>query len=101
MTSQVGQEPAHNEEEERKKEAENPFLWIREVPVYFEEDWDVGIGGGLWSTGLAFARYLTTDHAQRSMEELFLRQRRRLNALELGSGNGFLSLCLLALAQPW
>jgi len=27
------------------------FLTINDVPIYFNEDWDIGIGGGLWTTG--------------------------------------------------
>ncbi len=32
------------------------FLSIDDTPVYFREDWNTGIGGGLWSTGLAIAK---------------------------------------------
>lgn len=77
-----------------------PFLSIGNVPVYFSQDWGVGIGGGLWSTGLAIARYFQTDHARELFQRLVVaRGRRPLSVLELGSGNGFLSLCLLALAK--
>ena len=86
--------------------------------MYFEEDWDTGIGGGLWSTGLAIGKYLTTSnnqHAKQLLVELSRRKDSRcdtssmtaspsstvspLTVLELGSGNGFLAVCLLALAQ--
>ena len=30
-------------------------------PVYLTEDWDSGIGGGLWTTGLALGRYFSTQ----------------------------------------
>ena len=76
-----------------------------DVPIYFEEDWNTGIGGGLWSTGLAFAKYLTTPHAAQTLSELAATttttasSRQGLSVLELGSGNSFLSVCILGLAQ--
>ncbi|KAL7546549.1 hypothetical protein ACHAWF_009879 [Thalassiosira exigua] len=101
------------------KVASEAFLTIENVPVYFSEDWNTGIGGGLWSTGLAMAKYFER-HAGDVVENLkcLVRARERsscrewdfqrknndasktggLSALELGSGNGFLSVCLLALA---
>jgi Lysine methyltransferase len=104
------------------------FLTVREHPVTFREDWGAGIGGGLWSTGLALARYLDTDHAYESFSELWAEHRLRsmhqprvedtadnagallrsesaeaesapLRFVELGSGNGLLSACWLALAK--
>jgi len=30
---------------------EEAFLTINDVPIYFNEDWGTGIGGGLWTTG--------------------------------------------------
>ena len=27
------------------------FLQINGIPIYFNEDWGTGIGGGLWTTG--------------------------------------------------
>lgn len=67
-----------------------PFLIIRDQPIYFREDWSAGIGGGLWSTGSALAHYLKSEHA--------VKQNRggNWNVLELGSGNGLLSVCLAA-----
>lgn len=64
---------------------------------------DTGIGGGLWSTGLAFARYLQhhPDHALRSLDALANNNKRKLSLLELGSGNGFLAICFLALAGDY
>lgn len=72
------------------------FLSIGGTPVYFEEDWATGIGGGLWSTGLAIARYLEQhpDHARKNLVH-----KDRFSLLELGSGNGFLAVCFLALAK--
>lgn len=67
-----------------------PFLTLPgEIPIYFHQDWNAGIGGGLWSTGLALTQYLQTPHARGCME--LLRPRR---ILELGSGNGLLAVCL-------
>ena len=68
------------------------FLTVQGKPIIFEEDWDTGIGGGLWSTGLALARYFDTPHAASQA-------RGRRKVLELGSGNGLLALCLLALLE--
>ena len=73
------------------------------IPVCFEEDWNVGIGGGLWSTGLALAYYFI-DHRLDFARQLSNIVRRRkassMKMIELGSGNGFLSIvlsaCLLA-----
>lgn len=79
---------------------DNPFLTINGEPIYFAEDWDTGIGGGLWSTGLAMAKYFELqkkqcdDNIQQSLGSDVL-----LDVLELGSGNGFLSVCLLALLK--
>ncbi len=67
------------------------IVTIRDQPVYLQEDWNHGIGGGLWSTGLALAKYLDTSHAQEQLEHNSIR-----TALELGSGNGFLAVCLSA-----
>jgi predicted nicotinamide N-methyase len=77
-----------------------PFLTINNEPVYFEEDWSTGIGGGLWSTGLALAKYFELQ--QEAIEQNVLRSfpgKKELDVLELGSGNGFLSACLLALLK--
>ena len=70
-----------------------PFLTVQGTPIYFQEDWDAGIGGGLWSTSLALARYFDSPHAR----EQFTNSNDSLSILELGSGNGLLALCLLAL----
>lgn len=71
-------------------------LSIRNQPVVLDEDWNHGIGGGLWSTGLALAKYLDTAHAQ---QQLASDDHPIQTVLELGSGNGFLAVCLLA-AHP-
>jgi predicted nicotinamide N-methyase len=111
------------------------FVTVRGHPVRFREDWGAGIGGGLWSTGLAMARYLDTNHAFKSFSDLWAEHQQRrhrrilstnprgnhgsandgdaarlsgsveatspppLRVLELGSGNGLLSACWLALAK--
>jgi hypothetical protein len=41
-----------------QQQQQKPFLIIGTIPIYFQEDWNTGIGGGLWSTGLAMAQYL-------------------------------------------
>ena len=81
-----------------------PFLTIHEQPIYFAEDWAIGIGGGLWSTGLALGRYFQTGHAKLCLEQLAQTKLphggvadRKISVLELGSGNGFLSVCFLAI----
>ncbi|KAL7579992.1 hypothetical protein ACA910_004982 [Epithemia clementina (nom. ined.)] len=75
------------------------FLRIRNVPIFFRENWATGIGGGLWSTGLAMAKYLNTTHAAEQLERLYLRKKGPINILELGSGNGLLAACWLALGK--
>lgn len=82
------------------------FLSINETPIRFQEDWNTGIGGGLWSTGLAIAKYFEHHHSDVSANLKQLAEIKRtegeddsISAIELGSGNGFLSVCLLALAQ--
>ncbi|GMI47404.1 hypothetical protein TrCOL_g3665 [Triparma columacea] len=50
------------------------------------EDWTAGIGGGLWSTGVAMAKYFERPEV---VERL-----RGKRCLELGSGNGFLGAVL-------
>lgn len=98
------------------------YLTITGTPIYFSEDWNTGIGGGLWSTGLAMAKYFQChsndvmnnlkhlanvkhSHQQQrhcdccyggSNKEDIIEEQVGLSALELGSGNGFLSVCLLA-----
>jgi predicted nicotinamide N-methyase len=91
-----------DDQEEHRK----PFLKIGETQVYFSEDWATGIGGGLWSTGLAMARYFGTPHAASTIQRLHAQKRTQsgqggLSVLELGSGNGFLSVCLMALARDY
>jgi predicted nicotinamide N-methyase len=75
-----------------------PFAYIHGVPIYFCQDWRTGIGGGLWSTGLALSRYFATEAARSNLETLAKGSALR-DILELGSGNGFLSVCLAALAS--
>ena len=74
------------------------FATVGDKPVYFDEDWDTGIGGGLWSTGAAMAKYFER-HAQSIRSSLKSGKRNgRIRAIELGSGNGYLSVCLAAIA---
>lgn len=80
-----------------------PFLTVHDAPVYFQEDWNTGIGGGLWSTGLAMAHYFCSESARNSVMRLAApaETKKPLRVLELGSGNGFLSVCLLAMARDY
>jgi predicted nicotinamide N-methyase len=77
-----------------KQTRKQHIVTIREKDIFLQEDWASGIGGGLWSTGLALGKYFDTPHAQNELESNGIR-----TVLELGSGNGFLSMCLLA-ASP-
>jgi hypothetical protein len=61
--------------------------------IYFDENWDVGIGGGLWSTGVAMAYFF---RKKSSLIRESLSSVKAKKALELGSGNGFVSVSLLA-----
>jgi len=89
--------------------SQEPFLVIQspnrtpgsDIPIYFKDDWDTGIGGGLWSTGLAFAKYLTTHHAAQNLQQLAAgkEDQEGLSVLELGSGNSFLSVVFLGLTH--
>jgi predicted nicotinamide N-methyase len=84
---------------------DDPNSDSKSTPIYFEEDWHTGIGGGLWSTGLAFSKYLTTAHALENLQKISSQQQQPIagshgiSVLELGSGNGLLSVCILALSQ--
>jgi len=77
-----------------------PFIVVgNNVPVYFQNRWDVSsssIGGGLWSTGMAVAHLFAEQpyHDLCGIDPFSCRR-----ALELGSGNGFLSACFLASLQ--
>ncbi|CAJ1931087.1 unnamed protein product [Cylindrotheca closterium] len=77
---------------EGEASSSEPILIINDRPIHLVEGWEHGIGGGLWTTGLAIATYLGTPHG---MEQLSTKRR----VLELGSGNGFLGVCLLV-ANP-
>jgi hypothetical protein len=82
-----------------------PFLCINNKPIYFKEDWGTGIGGGLWSTGKAMALYFrdNTDIFRRNLSRIAnaskIKNDGKVRALELGSGNGLLSVCLGAVAN--
>ena len=111
---------ADNHRRDRVRGIGEAFLTINETPVYFSEDWNAGIGGGLWSTGLAMAKYFErhSDDVVENLKHLASVRKdpsrrcsgssaedenedsdgRGISALELGSGNGFLSVCLLAVA---
>ena len=77
------------------------FATVGGKQVYFDEDWDTGLGGGLWSTGAALAKYFD-GHAPSVRQSLIKIKQNgkngRISAIELGSGNGYLSVCLAAIA---
>ena len=83
-------------------EQTEPFLTIEDTPVYFAEDWSTGIGGGLWSTGSAMAKYFI-EHAnlvRHCIKKIkHENSHQGIKALELGSGNGLLSVCLAAVVR--
>jgi predicted nicotinamide N-methyase len=90
----------------------NPFLSVHGIPVYFKEhNWErETIGSGLWSTGLALSQYFGTEAAISNLQKLSANvtasplssqspSRTGLKILELGSGNGFLAVCVAAAAS--
>uniref|UniRef100_A0A7S0AUK0 Calmodulin-lysine N-methyltransferase n=1 Tax=Minutocellus polymorphus TaxID=265543 RepID=A0A7S0AUK0_9STRA len=79
-------------------DGDTAFATVGDKPVYFDEDWDTGIGGGLWSTGAAMAKYFE-GHAQSIRSSLKSGKNGPISAIELGSGNGYLSVCLAAIAD--
>lgn len=123
--------------EDTQDDEPGAFLLVNDIPIHFSEDWDTGIGGGLWSTGLAFAQYLehrsedvlvnlrrlalvkkysasstrwhgnyeidrnsiNDDNSNERLHRHEIKEFNGISALELGSGNGFLSACLLALVM--
>ena len=77
--------------------------------VYFDEDWEVGIGGGLWSNGLNLSKFFIDypDLLKKNFQQVLSAKRHyrkgtneksneRIRAIELGSGNGLLGACLAA-----
>jgi predicted nicotinamide N-methyase len=83
-----------------KETSKKEYLVLNNNPIYFEEDWNAGIGGGLWSTGLALAKYFESDN-KLLHHVLKTAKTTTINILELGSGNGFLSACLMALWKDY
>lgn len=79
-----------------------PFLQAKNnKSIFFDENWDVGIGGGLWSNGLSLSKYFIehSDLVRKNMEGIIATKstdRNKIRAIELGSGNGLLSCCLAA-----
>ena len=73
----------------------NILTTIFDIPIYFHDDWNVGIGGGLWSTGRALCEYFGTEHAVRALRRLLSNGEKGLRIVELGSGNGVLAVCVV------
>ncbi|KAL7431376.1 hypothetical protein ACHAXH_002027 [Discostella pseudostelligera] len=132
--TQCDDDDIHRHHQQQQPDA---FLLINNTPIRFSEDWNTGIGGGLWSTGLAFAQYLEhrsedvlanlrrlalvkkysasssrwhgsdqidsnntiEDNSKERLHRHDVVEFNGISALELGSGNGFLSACLLALVM--
>jgi len=81
---------------------QRPFLTVHDVPIHFAQDWQSGrIGGGLWSTGMALARYFGTEAAADNLRRLSKHKKQGISVLELGSGNGFLAVCIAAVASAF
>ena len=80
---------------DNKNSVKQPFLHVSGTPIYFKENWDTGIGGGLWSTGAALAKYFDTAHAAEQL--VWPMKKSTTSFLELGSGNGLLSVCWMAM----
>jgi predicted nicotinamide N-methyase len=94
-------ENENKNEEDKYKDSNNEDNNVG-YDIYLNENWDSGIGGGLWSTGAALAKYFTTSqHFLQQIKRIqnnchrHRHRRRPLRVLELGSGNGFLSVCLV------
>ena len=97
--------------DKKRQQHPAPFsININDITIYLHEDWDAGIGGGLWSTGLAMAKYFQSNVSSiredlrriaklREVEVGGRNNQEGTSALELGSGNGFLSVCLAAVAH--
>lgn len=97
-----------NTKTESGTEEKTPFLQANKKTIYFNENWDVGIGGGLWSNGLSLSKFFIehSDLLRRNLRRLIAEKKGKCNlknhklggikAIELGSGNGLLSCCLAA-----
>lgn len=99
VESQKGDHNNNNDDDNINKKT--PFIVTKDnmTPIYFDENWDVGIGGGLWSTGLCLSKYFL-DHPKllkQNLKNLLSKTSfSGIRAIELGSGNGLLSCCLAA-----
>ena len=61
--------------------------------VVIDEDWTAGIGGGVWSTGVALALYFS------SLPAHLLARLKRSRTCEFGSGNGYLASVLASAVE--
>lgn len=90
---------SRNSSAEAMSTEQRPFAEVNGKSIYFDEDWDTGIGGGLWSTGAAMAKYFESHASSVRRNLRRLKNGGDLRAVELGSGNGYLSVCLAAVAD--
>ena len=37
-----------SEQQQQEDQQQEPFVYIQTTPIYFQQDWNTGIGGGLW-----------------------------------------------------
>ncbi len=84
------------------QDGNEPFLSVDGTQIFFEEDWSTGIGGGLWSTGKAMAMYFIENPSviRNNVKALKIKDPNHgVRAMELGSGNGLLSVCLAAVMK--
>jgi len=113
MTETEEEQQQQNQYEESSSSSSSP------PTVHFRQDWDVGLGGGIWSTSLAMSKYfqqhtqdiythltqllLICNKTHKKEQEMLGRvptnenvsssSSSLLKVLELGSGNGYLSCC--------
>lgn len=73
---------------------ENESDQIRQVELNFHCDWDVGIGGSVWTSGEILTSHLQLE--QQRYQALF----RNKQVIELGSGTGYVGLMTAVAFQP-
>jgi predicted nicotinamide N-methyase len=96
--------PSLQQQQQQQSSDRPAFLTFHNgsLPIYYHNDWHVGLGGGLWSTGAAMAHYLTTRHAYKQIQKIWQRKGKQgLRLVELGSGNGLLATCWWAMGRDY